>query len=51
MAGLGGAGLADIMLYAFLDFGASVGQPLDPENRNILRWYEGMKARPIANPS
>ncbi len=41
--------LADIMLFAFLDFGASVGQPLDPENKNILRWYQGMKARPGAN--
>ncbi|MBU7590042.1 MAG: glutathione S-transferase [Sphingopyxis terrae] len=43
--------LADIMLFAFLDFGASVGQPLDSENKNILRWYQGMKARPGANPN
>lgn len=43
--------LADILLFAFLDFGAGVGQPLDPANANILRWYEGMKARPSANPS
>ena len=43
--------LADIMLFAFLDFGASVGQPLDPDNKNILRWYQGMKARPGANPN
>lgn len=43
--------LADILLFAFLDFGAGVGQPLDPANGNILRWYEGMKARPSANPS
>ncbi|WP_245836467.1 glutathione S-transferase family protein [Sphingopyxis indica] len=42
--------LADIMLFAFLDFGAGVGQPLDPANRNILRWFEGMKVRPSANP-
>src|SRR3546814_10458123 len=33
--------LADILLFAFLDFGAGVGQPLDPANGNILRWYEG----------
>jgi glutathione S-transferase len=32
--------LADILLFAFLDFGVSVGQPLDPANANILRWYE-----------
>src|SRR3546814_6523037 len=25
--------LADIMLFAFLDFGAGVGQPLEPANR------------------
>ncbi|MGV1683644.1 glutathione S-transferase family protein [Sphingopyxis sp. NJF-3] len=43
--------LADILLFAFLDFGAGVGQSLDPANGNILRWYEGMKARPSANPS
>ncbi len=40
--------LADIMLFAFLDFGASVGQPIDPANTNILGWYERMKSRPSA---
>ncbi len=29
--------LADIMLFAFLDFGASVGQPIDPAFTNIGR--------------
>ncbi|SKB25851.1 glutathione S-transferase family protein [Sphingopyxis flava] len=43
--------LADILLFAFLDFGAGVGQPIDPANGNILRWFEGMKARPSVNPS
>ena len=43
--------LADIMLFAFLDFGASVGQPVDPANVNVTRWYERMKARPSANPN
>lgn len=43
--------LADILLFAFLDFGASVGQPIDPANVNIVRWYERMKARPSANPN
>jgi len=38
--------LADIMLFAFLDFGASVGQPIDPANTHILGWYERMKSRP-----
>ena len=43
--------LADLMLFAFLDFGASVGQPIDPAFTNIVRWYEGMKTRPSANPN
>lgn len=38
--------LADIMLFAFLDFGATVGQPIDPANGNILGWYERTKSRP-----
>ncbi len=38
--------LADIMLFAFLDFGATVGQPIDPANANILGWYERTKSRP-----
>ena len=40
--------LADVMLFAFLDFGASVGQPVDPANTNIQSWYERMKSRPGA---
>jgi len=43
--------LADIMLFAFLDFGVSVGQPIDPANENIARWYEQMKTRPSATPN
>ena len=27
--------LADILLFCFLDFGAQVGQPLNPENKNV----------------
>lgn len=40
--------LADIMLFAFLDFGARVGQPLNLELKTIPGWYERMKARPCA---
>jgi glutathione S-transferase len=40
--------LADILLFAFLDFGAQVGQPLDPANKNLAGWFERMKARPSA---
>ena len=43
--------LADILLFAFLDFGAGVVQPIDPANDNIRRWYDRMKARPSANPT
>ncbi|MBV9991364.1 MAG: glutathione S-transferase family protein [Alphaproteobacteria bacterium] len=38
--------LADIHLYCFLDFGAQVGQPLNPDNTNIAGWFERIKARP-----
>lgn len=40
--------LADILLYCFLDFGAQVGQPLNPDNRNIAAWFDRAKARPSA---
>ena len=31
--------LADIMLYCFLNFGASVGQVISEENKNISNLY------------
>jgi glutathione S-transferase len=40
--------LADIMLYCFLEFGISVGQPLNAANKNISAWYERVAARPSA---
>ena len=40
--------LADIMLFAFLDFGATVGQPLNPACTNITSWFDRIKARPSA---
>jgi len=43
--------LADILLFGFLDFGAAVGQPLDPELKNIGAWFERMKSRPSAAAS
>jgi glutathione S-transferase len=43
--------LADILLFAFLDFGTNVGQPLNPENKNVAAWFERMKARPSAAAS
>ena len=40
--------LADIMLYAFLEFGKDVGQPLNPALKNVSALYARMKARPSA---
>jgi glutathione S-transferase len=40
--------LADVVLFAFLEFGASVGQPLDPACKNLSAWFEKTKARPSA---
>ena len=40
--------MADILLFAFVDFMGGVKQPLDPANKNIAAWFERMKARPSA---
>jgi glutathione S-transferase len=40
--------LADVLLFAFLAFGGAVGQPLNPELKNIGRWYASVGARPSA---
>jgi glutathione S-transferase len=37
--------LADILLFCFLEFGASVGQPLDPSNEALVAWQGRMKQR------
>lgn len=38
--------LADILLFCFVDFGAAVGQPINPANANITTHHARMKARP-----
>jgi glutathione S-transferase len=43
--------LADILLFAFMDFGAVVGQPIDPQNKKVVDWFERVKARPSAAAS
>lgn len=43
--------IADIVLYCALDFGGSVGQPLDPSRRNLARWMAGVAERPSARAS
>jgi glutathione S-transferase len=40
--------LADILLFCILDFGAMVGQPINPEFKNIVAHHAMMKARPSA---
>jgi glutathione S-transferase len=43
--------LADIMLFSFLDFGAVVGQPLDPAFGKLTDWFNRVKERPSAAAS
>lgn len=38
--------LADIMLYAFLEFGGTVGQPLDENLTNVKGLYDRIAERP-----
>jgi glutathione S-transferase len=38
--------LADVLLFCFLDFGGQVGQPLNPDNRNVAAWFARVKDRP-----
>ena len=40
--------MADILLFAFLDFMKNVGQPLDPTCKNLTAWFDRMKARASA---
>jgi glutathione S-transferase len=40
--------IADVILYCALDFGGSVGQPLDPANANLVGWFGRVGARPSA---
>jgi glutathione S-transferase len=43
--------LADVLLYGFVDFGATVGQPLDPAWKNLAAWRDRVAARPSATAS
>lgn len=40
--------LADILLFCMVDFGAGVGQPINPEHRNVVAHHARMKERPSA---
>ena len=43
--------LADILLFAFLEFGGQVGQPLDPKLERLQAWYTRVSARPSVEAS
>ena len=43
--------LADVALYAMLDFFSGVGQPLDPALANLGAWFRRVGARPSADAS
>ncbi|TDU28712.1 glutathione S-transferase [Panacagrimonas perspica] len=43
--------LADLVLYCCLDFAAGVGQPIDPEFKNIQAWFKRVDSRPSAKAS
>jgi glutathione S-transferase len=43
--------IADVILFVGLDFGGSVGQPLDPALRNLTEWKARIAARPSAGAS
>ncbi len=41
--------LADVLLFAFLDFGGQVGQPVPAEAGWVQSWFDRVKARPSAS--
>lgn len=43
--------IADVILFCALDFGASVGQPLDPSLHHVGAWLARIGARPSAEGS
>ena len=43
--------IADVILYCALDFGGTVGQPLDPSHAALGRWFDRVGSRPSAGQS
>lgn len=43
--------LVDIILFSALDFGAGVGQKINPNLKNLTAWFERVNARPSAAAS
>ena len=44
-------GIADLVLYCCLDFAQGIGQPLNPELKNLGAWYQRMDQRTSAKSS
>lgn len=38
--------VADVLLFSFVEFGGQVGQPLNPEFKNLTAWFARVKDRP-----
>jgi glutathione S-transferase len=43
--------LADIILFSALDFGAGVGQAINPDLKNLTAWFDRVNSRPSAATS
>ena len=43
--------IADIILYCALDFGAGMGQPIDPSLTRVKAWFNRVDSRPSAKSS
>ncbi|HLI79786.1 MAG TPA: glutathione binding-like protein, partial [Candidatus Binataceae bacterium] len=43
--------MADIILFAALDFGSGIGQKIDPSLKNVNAWFKRVDARPSAQKS
>jgi glutathione S-transferase len=43
--------VADIILFAALDFGGSVGQKIDPSLKNVNAWFKRVESRPSVKSS
>lgn len=43
--------LVDIVLFSALDFGAGVGQTINPQLKNLTAWFDRVAARPSAAAS
>ncbi len=40
--------IGDVLLFAWLDFFASMGSGIDPDLKNLTGWYDRVKVRPSA---